>query len=169
MLGDEKPHDFNGTEKNHPGSPVQLSSCRRGLLLILKSGGASSNNVGWAHSMSRGQLAASWYTKTLSCWLGNSIQLFMAQLWGRRWPHMAIAEAAAVKTRSLQLPLASHLLSSHGQSKSRTGVGGCAPLSYMAKEMMRRKGGLQRWLQSLEDACRKARATCTGWERVAEL
>ena len=57
---------------------------------------------------------------------------------------MAIAEAAAVKTQSLQLPLASRLLSSHGQRKSRTGVGGCAPLSYMAKEMVWRKGGLQK-------------------------
>ena len=39
----------------------------------------------------------------------------------------------------------------------------------MAKEMMQKKGGLQRLLQSLEDARRKARATCTGWEGVAEL
>lgn len=48
-------------------------------------------------------------------------------------------------------------------------VGGCALLSYMAKEMVQKKGGLQRSLQSLEDARRKARATCTGWEGVAEL
>lgn len=65
MLGDEKPHDFNSTNKNHPGSPVQLSSCRQGLLLILKSGGAASIMLAVLTPMSRGQLAAGWYTKTL--------------------------------------------------------------------------------------------------------
>lgn len=67
MLGDEKPHDFKGTNKNHPGSPVQLSSCRQGLLLILKSGGAASIMLAVLTPMSRGQLAAGWYTKTLPC------------------------------------------------------------------------------------------------------
>ena len=65
MLGDAKPHDFNNTNKNYPGSPVQLSSCRQGLLLILKSGGAASIMLAVLTPMSRGQLAAGWYTKTL--------------------------------------------------------------------------------------------------------
>ena len=67
MLGDEKPHDFKGTNKNHPGSPVQLSSCRQGLHLILKSDGAASIMLAVLTPMSRGQLAAAWYTKTLPC------------------------------------------------------------------------------------------------------
>lgn len=143
MLGDAKPHDFNNTNKNYPGSPVQLSSCRQGLLLILKSGGAASIMLAVLTPMSRGQLAAGWYTKTLPRRLGNSIQLLMAQLQAGQ-PHVTSYGQSRNSSRESPVTPATIriILAVIPWAKQVIGpnrVGGCALLSYMPKRWCRRR------------------------------